>query len=262
MHKIFNFNGGKNRLKLNLDAFNVFNINTVTDYSAATRSQLRTSTRRPPSCRRGSSASARRSRSSVARDSFTNGPGHCSGPFFFVRVAEAHGGRSGGHGAERGATGTSSSAYMLSISHVGNFFRCAPLRTSQPRPPCPRPSRDITSHACRSGSAAARAMHYRLACGGSRGGGRLASPRLVLVTLAIYYPAWHGGPLWDDDAHLTQPALQSARRALAHLVRRRCHAAVLPGRAFGVLADAPAVGRRDPRLPPRQHRAPRRDRRF
>ena len=33
---------------------------------------------------------------------------------------------------------------------------------------------------------------------------------LLLVTLAAYYPAWHGGPLWDDDAHLTSPELQSA----------------------------------------------------
>jgi tetratricopeptide (TPR) repeat protein len=32
----------------------------------------------------------------------------------------------------------------------------------------------------------------------------------VLVTLAAYYPAWHGGVLWDDDRHLTSAALQSA----------------------------------------------------
>ena len=32
---------------------------------------------------------------------------------------------------------------------------------------------------------------------------------ICLLTLAAYFPAWHGGPLWDDDAHLTQPALQS-----------------------------------------------------
>ena len=38
--KVFNFNGGKNRLKLNLDAFNVFNINTITAYSSNTLSQL------------------------------------------------------------------------------------------------------------------------------------------------------------------------------------------------------------------------------
>ena len=33
---------------------------------------------------------------------------------------------------------------------------------------------------------------------------------LVLVILTAYSPAWHGGPLWDDDAHLTSPELQSA----------------------------------------------------
>jgi len=35
-------------------------------------------------------------------------------------------------------------------------------------------------------------------------------PLFVLVTLAAYAPAWRGGPLWDDDAHLTQAALRSA----------------------------------------------------
>ena len=34
-------------------------------------------------------------------------------------------------------------------------------------------------------------------------------PVLIVLTLAAYFPVWHGGPLWDDDAHLTQPALQS-----------------------------------------------------
>src|SRR6478672_9334556 len=32
---------------------------------------------------------------------------------------------------------------------------------------------------------------------------------LLIVTLAAYYPAWHGGVLWDDNAHLTRPELQS-----------------------------------------------------
>ncbi len=32
---------------------------------------------------------------------------------------------------------------------------------------------------------------------------------LVAVTLAAYYPAWHGGLLWDDQQHLTAPALRS-----------------------------------------------------
>ena len=32
---------------------------------------------------------------------------------------------------------------------------------------------------------------------------------LVCATLAAYIPALHGGPVWDDDAHLTATALQS-----------------------------------------------------
>ncbi len=33
---------------------------------------------------------------------------------------------------------------------------------------------------------------------------------LLVVTLLVYRPAWHGAPLWDDDAHLTRVELQSA----------------------------------------------------
>ena len=32
---------------------------------------------------------------------------------------------------------------------------------------------------------------------------------LLATTLLAYQPAWHGGVLWDDDAHITAPALQS-----------------------------------------------------
>ena len=32
---------------------------------------------------------------------------------------------------------------------------------------------------------------------------------LLAATLVAYYPAWHGGVLWDDNAHLTRPDLQS-----------------------------------------------------
>src|SRR5262245_40428765 len=32
---------------------------------------------------------------------------------------------------------------------------------------------------------------------------------LILAALAAYSPAWHGTMLWDDDAHLTRPALRS-----------------------------------------------------
>jgi tetratricopeptide (TPR) repeat protein len=35
-------------------------------------------------------------------------------------------------------------------------------------------------------------------------------PALLLATLAAYYPAWHGGMLWDDDRHITRSDLRSA----------------------------------------------------
>ncbi|HEY6356880.1 MAG TPA: hypothetical protein VIX35_01465, partial [Vicinamibacterales bacterium] len=40
---------------------------------------------------------------------------------------------------------------------------------------------------------------------------RLGGAFLVLLvsTLAAYFPAWHGGPLWDDENHLTRPELRS-----------------------------------------------------
>ena len=44
------------------------------------------------------------------------------------------------------------------------------------------------------------------------GGG--ATPTAHAVTLAAYQPAWHGGILWDDDAHLTTAALASKRGLL------------------------------------------------
>ena len=34
---------------------------------------------------------------------------------------------------------------------------------------------------------------------------------LVVVTVLAYAPAWHGGILWDDDAHITKSALQSVQ---------------------------------------------------
>ncbi len=32
---------------------------------------------------------------------------------------------------------------------------------------------------------------------------------LVVITMAAYLPSWSGTPIWDDDAHLTKPALRS-----------------------------------------------------
>ena len=42
------------------------------------------------------------------------------------------------------------------------------------------------------------------------GRSKLEPPVLLVATLVAYYPAWHGGVLWDDNAHLTRPELQSA----------------------------------------------------
>jgi tetratricopeptide (TPR) repeat protein len=38
----------------------------------------------------------------------------------------------------------------------------------------------------------------------------LLFPALLLATLAAYQPAWHGGMLWDDDAHITSGALRTS----------------------------------------------------
>ncbi len=38
----------------------------------------------------------------------------------------------------------------------------------------------------------------------------LLLPVLLLASLMAYHPAWHGGVLWDDKAHITIPELRSA----------------------------------------------------
>jgi tetratricopeptide (TPR) repeat protein len=38
----------------------------------------------------------------------------------------------------------------------------------------------------------------------------LLLPALLIALLAAYQPAWHGGPIWDDEGHLTRPELRSA----------------------------------------------------
>ncbi len=37
----------------------------------------------------------------------------------------------------------------------------------------------------------------------------LFAAALVVAVLLVYHPAWQGGLIWDDDAHITRPELQS-----------------------------------------------------
>jgi tetratricopeptide (TPR) repeat protein len=53
---------------------------------------------------------------------------------------------------------------------------------------------------------------------------RLWGVFLIVVTLVVYLPAWNGKPVWDDDVHLTRPALQS----LHGLVRIWCDLKATP----------------------------------
>jgi hypothetical protein len=32
---------------------------------------------------------------------------------------------------------------------------------------------------------------------------------LIAITFVLYWPAWNGQPVWDDDAHITRPELRS-----------------------------------------------------
>src|SRR5438105_14431925 len=32
---------------------------------------------------------------------------------------------------------------------------------------------------------------------------------LIVATTVAYQPAWNGKPIWDDEIHITQPALRS-----------------------------------------------------
>ncbi len=40
---------------------------------------------------------------------------------------------------------------------------------------------------------------------------------LFFLTLVGYQPAWNGKPIWDDDHHITMPALRSIRRLITYL---------------------------------------------
>src|ERR1043166_2699265 len=59
-----------------------------------------------------------------------------------------------------------------------------------------------------------RAQHAKsaknaTAAAGAPGRSLWILPLLWLAALAAYFPAWHGGLLWDDDRHLTRATLQT-----------------------------------------------------
>jgi hypothetical protein len=56
-----------------------------------------------------------------------------------------------------------------------------------------------------------RGAHRAEATGPAKPGRQawLLAPALVLAVLTAYYPAWHGGPVWDDEGHLTRAELRS-----------------------------------------------------
>ena len=103
--KVFTFRGGKNRLKLMFDAFNVFNVNTITSYLE--QQSLERELQRPDrrSFRRGSSASARKSCSKQASEtnrqkdpcgtSTERTWARSPGPFFILVVRQVPTGTSG-----------------------------------------------------------------------------------------------------------------------------------------------------------------------
>ncbi len=37
---------------------------------------------------------------------------------------------------------------------------------------------------------------------------------LLIAVILVYQPAWHGKPIWDDDAHLTPPGLRSSEGSI------------------------------------------------
>jgi len=89
------------------------------------------------------------------------------------------------------------------LSHRARFFGIRPLRIIATMM---APSRTRTS--VRSGDSASRL---------GRGGGLNAATYqnilllgvLLLAVVVAYQPAWHGGMLWDDDAHVTKSELRS-----------------------------------------------------
>ena len=73
---------------------------------------------------------------------------------------------------------------------------------------------------------------------------------LVAMVFLVYQPAWQGGFVWDDDAHVTRPELCSWQGLYRIWFDDGGHGAVLSCVAQCLLARAQALGRRHARLSP------------
>jgi protein O-mannosyl-transferase len=51
--------------------------------------------------------------------------------------------------------------------------------------------------------------NIKASAGSSRRHDWALSLLLFVTTMLVYFPAWNGTPIWDDDAHLTKPELRS-----------------------------------------------------
>jgi hypothetical protein len=78
---------------------------------------------------------------------------------------------------------------------------------------------------------------------------------LCAVTFVAYLPSWNGKPVWDDDEHITKPALQSLQGLANIWTRPGAYRAILPGNAYALLDRVSSLGKRSPRVSPHKYPA-------